>query len=133
VRTGLRRRVYGRARARTVLALGAGTLAGLVLGGGFAAACMLVAIAVFPAIADAPWFVGLVVAWFAAGAAALGALCGAARGAQTAGSLPPAAGAEPDHDVWLAVYGNPEVLVPAIEATGPIDLFEETRPLELSR
>ena len=70
--------------------------------------------------------------WFAAGAAALGALRGAARGAQAAGSLPPAAGVEPDHDVWLAVYGNPEVLVPAIEATGPIDLFEETRPLELS-
>jgi hypothetical protein len=129
VRSGWRRRADGRARVRVVLAMVAGAVGGMVLGAGFGAACMLAAIALFPGIADAPWVVGLVMAWFVAGAAALGAVGGAARGTRTAEALEPAAGAEPDRDVWLAVYGDARVLAPAVEATGPIDVFEGTRAL----
>ena len=133
VRSGLRRRTDGRARVRVALAIGAGGIAGLVIGAGLAAACALAVMAVLPGVGDAPWVVGLVVAWFAAGATALGVVRGAARGVRAAAALPPAASAETDHDLWLAVYGDADALVPAIEATGPIDLFEETRALEASR
>jgi hypothetical protein len=114
-----------RSDARVVSHAGVAVALGVLAGGALGALLGTVVVGVIVLLwndLDARgWVFGLMVAWFAAGGALLGAFAGVSRAigfSESMGITYEDGSASP----WLAVYGPREKLLPIVEATDPIEI-----------
>jgi hypothetical protein len=116
-----RERSDARVVSHAGLAVAFGVLAGGVLGALLGAVVVGAIVLLWSDLDARAWVFGLMVAWFAAGGALLGAFAGVSRAigfsesmaiTYESGSAPP----------WLAVYGPREKLLSMVEATDPIEI-----------
>lgn len=118
------RRVLSSATAAMALGVVGGAVAGVAIGAVF----MAVGALAFGDVVDRGWIVVLMIGWFAAGGAVLGAIASIARTVGFSESLPLTWEDEPHHPVWLAVYGDAsekDTVVHRVEATGPLELVDD--------
>jgi hypothetical protein len=117
-----RERSDSRVLSHAGLAIALGVLAGGALGALLGAALVGVAVLLWSNLDARAWVFGLMVAWFAAGGALLGAFAGVSRAIGFSESMAITYEGDPAAPPWLAVYGPRETLLPLVEATEPIEI-----------
>jgi hypothetical protein len=104
------------------LAIAAGVAAGGLLGAVLGAITIGLILLVWSGLDARGWVYGLMVAWFTAGGALLGAFAGVSRSIGFSESMAITYEDEPSSPPWLAVYGPREELLHIVEATDPIEI-----------
>jgi hypothetical protein len=111
-------RILSHAGVAIALGVVAGGAVGAVLGAVLVGAIVLL----WEGLDARAWVFGLMIGWFAAGGALLGAFAGVSRAIGFSESIPITFEGEAETPPWLAVYGPREKLLPMVEATDPIDV-----------
>jgi hypothetical protein len=112
------RRILSHAGSAIALGVVAGGAIGAVIGAVLVGAILLL----WDGLDARAWVFGLMIGWFAAGGALLGAFAGVSRAIGFSESIPITFEDEADTPPWLAVYGPREKLLPIVEATDPIEI-----------
>jgi hypothetical protein len=100
-----------------------GAAAGAIVG----ALLVGILVLIWSGLDDRGWVFALMVGWFAAAGALLGAFAAVFRviGFSESMELTLEGQEEPGEPVWLAVYGDADRVRPAVEATGPVEIVDE--------
>jgi hypothetical protein len=125
----------GRSDSRALSNVGLAVAVGVVAGGAFGAVIGAVIVGVilllWSGLDARAWVFGLMVAWFAAGGALLGAFAGVSRAVGFSESMAMTYEDEPPSPPWLAVYGPRDKLLPMVRATDPIEVGWSARTTHL--
>jgi hypothetical protein len=119
-----RRTIDRRILSSITLALAVGIVGGVVIGAAIGAVAMGIVVLSFDLAREGAVFV-LMVAWFAAAGAVFGALASVMRTLGFSESIPLTWEDEPDAPVWLAVFGESDVVRPGVEATHPVQVVDD--------
>jgi hypothetical protein len=121
-RGATRERSDSRILSHSGLAIVAGVIMGGLVGAVLGAITIGVILLLWSGLDARGWVYGLMVAWFTAGGALLGAFGGVSRSIGFSESMAITYEDEPPSPPWLAVYGPREKLLPIVEATDPIEI-----------
>jgi len=112
------RRILASTSARIAVAVVLGVLVGAVIGVIFVGSAVLI----FSDLTARGWVLALVGSWFAACGGLVGAFLAFFRALGFSEAMPLTYAPEPEHPLWLAVYGQSTGVAETLAATHPLEL-----------